>query len=196
MLVYGALSLVAIGAAHRARTEPDRRPAGSWLPVSSSAGLVGHVLSLAGGVVLAVGTIKATRQFVQRWGWARALHADLRPAIRHAGEGTIVDARRRERRSARSCSSAACSRRRSGVIASSLAFGLLHQMRGRVRWVWAGWATVMGFLFGALFLATGSLLGPLRRARRDQRHEPPLPARHGRRAAEDRRHLGGLLGRG
>ena len=80
-----------------------------------------------------------------------------------------------------------------GLILSSLAFGLLHQMRGRVRWVWAGWATVMGFLFGALFLATGSLLGPLLahaainvanlRFIRDTDVDPPK-----------RRHLGGLLG--
>ena len=82
-----------------------------------------------------------------------------------------------------------------GLIASSLAFGLLHQMRGSVRWVWAAWATVMGLLFGALFLATGSLLGALvahaainvtnLRFLRDTDVDVPK-----------RRHLGGLLARG
>jgi len=48
-----------------------------------------------------------------------------------------------------------------GLVASSLAFGLLHQMRGPARWAWAAWATVMGLLFGVLFFATGSLLGPM-----------------------------------
>ena len=33
--------------------------------------------------------------------------------------------------------------------------------RGRAGWVWTIWAGIMGFLFGGLFLATGSLIGPL-----------------------------------
>jgi membrane protease YdiL (CAAX protease family) len=59
--------------------------------------------------------------------------------------------------------------------------------------VWAIWATVMGVLFAALFLATGSLLGPILahaainvanlRFLRDTAVEPPKPRR-----------LGGLLG--
>jgi hypothetical protein len=118
------------------------------------------VASIAGGLVLAAATISATRQFVRRWSWARALHADLRPGIRHASEGAIV---------VLGIASAASEElffrgllaTTFGLVASSLAFGLLHQTRGRVRWVWAGWATVMGFLFGGLFLATGSLVGPL-----------------------------------
>ena len=131
--------------------------------------------------------------FVKRWGWARALHADLRPAVRHAGEGTIlvlgIASSASEELFFRGLLTSTF-----GLIASSLAFGLLHQMRGRVRWVWAGWATVMGFLFGALFLATGSLLGPLLahaainvanlRFFRDTDVEPPKPRR-----------LGGLLQR-
>ena len=66
-------------------------------------------------------------------------------------------------------------------------------MRGRARWVWAAWATVMGLLFGALMLATESLLGPIvahaainvanLRFLRDTDVEPDKPRR-----------LGGLLG--
>ena len=154
-LVYGALGLVAIVAA----LARGQSPVGvdPWLPLGS---VVGHVASIAGGVVLAAATIKGTRQSVRRWSWARALHADLRPGIRHAGEGAIV---------VLGVASAASEElffrgllaTTFGLIASSLAFGLLHQTRGRVRWVWAGWATLMGLLFGALFLATGSLIGPL-----------------------------------
>lgn len=195
MLVYGALSLVAIGAAlARGQSPISAPPADTWLSLPDVlGGFLGHGLSLVGGVLLALVTIKATRAFVARWGWARALHADLRPAIRGAGNGTIL------------IMSAASALGEElffrglltttfGLIASSLAFGLLHQMRGRVRWIWAGWATVMGLLFGALFLATGSLLGALvahaainvtnLRFLRDTDVEPPK-----------RRHLGGLLGR-
>jgi len=188
VIVYGALSLVAVGAALARGQSPIGVDA--WLPID---GLLGHLASIAGGIVLAVVTIKATRQFVRRWGWARALHADLRPAVRHAGEGTIlvlgVASALSEELFFRGLLATTF-----GVIASSLAFGLLHQMRGRVRWVWAGWATVMGFLFGGLFLATGSLIGPLLahaainianlRFIRDTDVEPP----------KARKRLGGLLG--
>ena len=187
-MVYGALSLVAIGAALARGQSPIA--AEPWLPLG---GVLGHVASIAGGLVLALATIKATRHFVRRWGWARALHADLRPAVRHAGEGTILvlgfASAMSEELFFRGLLTTTF-----GVIASSLAFGLLHQMRGRVRWVWAGWATVMGFLFGSLFLATGSLIGPLLahaainianlRFLRDTDVDPPKPRR-----------LGGLLER-
>lgn len=186
--VYGALSLVAISAALARGQSPIG--ADPWLALG---GPLGHLLSIAGGLVLALATIKASRHFVRRWGWARALHADLRPAVRHAGEGTIlilgIASAASEELFFRGLLTTTF-----GVIASSLAFGLLHQMRGRVRWVWAGWATVMGFLFGSLFLATGSLIGPLvahaainvanLRFLRDTDIDPPK-----------RKRLGGLLSR-
>ena len=188
VLVYGALSLVAVGAALARGQSPVS--ADAWLPLG---GPLAHVASLTGGLLLAAATLKATRHSVRRWSWARALHADLRPGIRHAGEGAVV---------VLGIASAASEElffrgllaTTFGLIASSLAFGLLHQTRGRVRWVWAGWATLMGFLFGGLFLATGSLIGPLLahaainianlRFIRDTDVEAPKPRR-----------LGGLLGR-
>ncbi len=192
VLVYGALSLVAVGAALARGQSPINLAAGdAWLPLPDAlGGLTGHGLSVIGGIALAFATIEATRQFVRRWGWARALHSDLRPAVKHAGDGTIlvlgVASALGEELFFRGLLTTTF-----GLIASSLAFGLLHQMRGRVRWVWAGWATVMGLLFGALFLATGSLLGALvahaainvtnLRFLRDTDVDPP------------RRHLGGLL---
>jgi membrane protease YdiL (CAAX protease family) len=42
------------------------------------------------GAALAFATVKATRFFVQTWSWARALHNDLRPAVRHSGTVTLV----------------------------------------------------------------------------------------------------------
>jgi membrane protease YdiL (CAAX protease family) len=48
-----------------------------------------------------------------------------------------------------------------GVVLSSLVFGAMHQVRGRARWGWMAWATVMGLLFGTTFAMTGSLVGPL-----------------------------------
>jgi len=162
----------------------------AWLPLPE---LVNHAGSILAGLFIAVLTVRATRSLVKRWSWARALHADLRPNIRDAGDATLVvlgiASAVAEELFFRGLLAPAI-----GVVLSSLAFGALHQLRGRAGWVWAGWATLMGLVFGALFLATGSLLGPLvahaainvanLRFLRDTEIEPPKPRR-----------LGGLLGR-
>ncbi len=191
LAVYGALGVVSLGAQlARGRSPIGVAEAEAWLPLPA---LVGHATSLLLGTALAVATIGATRQFVRRWDWARALHADLRPAVRGAGGGAIVllgvAGAASEELFFRGLLTTSL-----GLVVSSLAFGLLHQMRGPARWVWAAWATVMGFLFGGLLLATGSLLGPIvahaainvanLRFLRDTEVEAPKPRR-----------LGGLLGR-
>jgi hypothetical protein len=188
LAIYGAASAVAIGAAVVRGTSPVATT--PWLPLPP---VLGHALSVAGGAALALATAIATRLFVRRWAWARALHAHLRPAIQDAGDGTVVmlalASAIGEELFFRGLLAPTL-----GLLLSSVAFGVLHQVRGRARWVWAGWATVMGLLFAALFLATGSLLGPVvahaainvvnLRFLRDTNVEPPKPRR-----------LGGLLGR-
>ena len=159
VLVYGALSLVAVSAAEvRGQSSLALPEHEAWLLLPHP--LVGHALGLALGAVLALATISATRLFVKRWNWARALHANLRPAVRGASNPTILvlglASAIGEELFFRGLLATTF-----GLIASSLAFGLLHQMRGNIRWVWAAWATVMGLLFGAIFFATGSLLGAI-----------------------------------
>jgi membrane protease YdiL (CAAX protease family) len=191
LAVYGALGVVSIGAALARGRSPVRiADADAWIALPD---VVGHVTSLVLGAALAAATIGATRQFVRRWDWARALHANLRPAVRGAGGGAIlvlgVASAASEELFFRGLLTTAF-----GLVVSSLAFGLLHQVRGPARWVWAAWATVMGFLFGALLLATGSILGPIvahaainvanLRFLRDTEIEAPKARR-----------LGGLLGR-
>ncbi|MBX3200107.1 MAG: CPBP family intramembrane metalloprotease [Labilithrix sp.] len=187
LAVYGALSLVTLGVALARDTSPVATEAWLELPDWSR-----HLLSVAGGAVLAAATVRATRSFVKRWGWARMLHADLRPAVRGAGDATLVvlgvASGVAEELFFRGLIAPAL-----GLVLSSLAFGALHQLRGRVGWIWAAWAAVMGLLFGALFFATGSLLGPMLahvsinvmnlRFLRDTDVEPRKPRR-----------LGGLLG--
>jgi membrane protease YdiL (CAAX protease family) len=152
-----------------------------------------HLSSVAAGVCLAIVTIHATRTFVRRWGWAKMLHGDLRPTVRDAGDVTIlvlgIASGASEELFFRGLLAPAL-----GLLISSVAFGALHQLRGRTGWIWASWAGVMGLLFGALFLATGSLLGPIvahaainvmnLRFLRDTDVEPKKP-----------RKLGGLLGK-
>jgi membrane protease YdiL (CAAX protease family) len=48
-----------------------------------------------------------------------------------------------------------------GFIATSLLFGFIHVGPGRRYLVWTGFAVVMGFAFGGMLMATGSLLGPM-----------------------------------
>ena len=48
-----------------------------------------------------------------------------------------------------------------GWLAASLLFGLLHFVPRREFLPWTGFAVVVGFLFGALFLWTGNLVAPV-----------------------------------
>jgi membrane protease YdiL (CAAX protease family) len=128
-----------------------------WLGVR---GVAAVLLSLGAGVMLAASTTFATRTLVRRFGWARALHRGLRPAVQGAGDSALaavaVASAVGEEVLFRGLLVPAV-----GVVFSSLVFGALHQIRGQARWAWMGWATLMGLLFGAVFAATGSLAGPL-----------------------------------
>ncbi len=186
LVVYGALSALTLGVAFVRDQSPVETEAWLELPDWSH-----HLVSLAGGGLLAGLTVLATRAFVKRWGWARMLHADLRPAVQGARDATIlvlgVASGVAEELFFRGLLAPAL-----GLVVSSLAFGGLHQLRGRAGWIWAAWAAVMGLLFGALFFATGSLLGSIvahvsinvanLRFLRDTDVEPKKPRR-----------LGGLL---
>jgi uncharacterized protein len=121
---------------------------------------MGHLASVAGGFGVALVVIAATRYLVRNREWATALHEDLRPMARALGEGAILPVAL-----ASSVGEEVLFRGALtpwiGIIASSILFGLLHQMRGRSRLSWVLFATVVGLMFGALFRVTGSLLGPI-----------------------------------
>ena len=153
--VYGALSVFTLGVSLARGVSPLETASVVDLP-----DWLRHPASVLAGAVLAAATIRASRVFVRRWGWARSLHADLRPAVRHAGDLTLavlgIASGLAEELFFRGLLTPTI-----GLFLSSLAFGALHRLRGRTGWIWASWATVMGLLFGALLLATGSLLGPI-----------------------------------
>jgi membrane protease YdiL (CAAX protease family) len=187
LTVYGTLSLVTLGIAAVRGKSPIEVDGWLELPEWSR-----HLVSIGVGAALAALTVYATRLFVKRSGWAKLLHADLRPAVRNAPDITLVvlgiASGLAEELFFRGLLAPAL-----GVALSSLAFGALHQLRGRAGFIWATWATLMGLLFGTLFLATGSLLGAIvahasinvvnLRFLRDTDVEPRRPRR-----------LGGLLG--
>ena len=159
-LVVGAYAIVgAVGLGIAAlRGEPNVFVCESYRLGDGAAS--GHLASLAGGLALAITIIAATRYLVRTTAWAAALHEDLRPMARALGTGAIVPIAL-----ASSIGEEVLFRGALvpwlGVIASSVLFGALHQMRGRSRLSWVVFAAVVGLMFGGLFRATGSLLGPI-----------------------------------
>lgn len=184
--MYGAVAMLALGVAAVRGTNPlETAPwidAPPWLRTG---------VSLFGGAALAAATVGVTRAFVKHARWAKLLHADLQPSVRGAGDGTILvlglASGVAEELFFRGLLAASV-----GLVFSSVAFGALHQLRGRAGWIWSSWAALMGLLFGGLFLLTGDLLGPILahvainvvnlRFLRDTQVEPQKP-----------RPLGGLL---
>lgn len=131
--------------------------------------LSGHLASLAGGLGLALAVIAATRVLTRTTNWAAELHADLAPMARALGPAAVVPVALASslgeeilfRGALVPWIEASTASAWTGVVASSLLFGVLHQLRGRSRVSWVAFATVVGLLLGGLFRVTGSLLGPI-----------------------------------
>jgi membrane protease YdiL (CAAX protease family) len=128
-----------------------------WL---GTRGAAACLLSLGLGVLAGVATIAATHAMVGRFRWARELCVALRPPAHYSGDATLaavaLAGASGEELLFRGLLVPAV-----GVVASSVVFGALHQVRGPARWGWMAWATVMGLVFAIVFAATGSLAGPL-----------------------------------
>lgn len=104
-------------------------------------------------------TVRTTR-VLGRARWARTLHADLRPVAHGLDNGAIllmaIASGLGEELFFRGWLTPYV-----GVLASAVAFGAVHQVRGRARWAWAAWAAVMGLAFGFIYRLTGNLAGPI-----------------------------------
>lgn len=127
-----------------------------WLTLGdATAPLLSAVIGVAFALVLCLGT----RLAVSRYAWAQHLHRELRPVARDL---TLVEILVLAGLS--SLGEELLFRGLLvpwfGVLPAAVLFGLAHQLRGPSRWVWVGWATGVGLGLGALFAATGSLLGP------------------------------------
>jgi uncharacterized protein len=129
----------------------------AWLPLKPPRDvLYSLALGASFGLLVAVGT----RFSVPRFAWAKNLHRELRPLTRGlTGAGIValaVTSSLGEELLFRGLLQPWL-----GVWLQALLFGVLHQLGGTSRWVWAGWATLVGFVFGLIFALTGSLAGPL-----------------------------------
>ncbi len=157
LAAYGAAGAVATGLSLALGHDPLCCDA--WLGTSGAAAVL---LSSGLGVCVGATTVAVTRVVVRRAAWGRALHAALRPAVRRTGDmsllGVAVASAVGEELLFRGLLVPLA-----GVVLSSLVFGALHQIRGpgAARYGWMAWATVMGLIFGVLFVTTGSLVGPI-----------------------------------
>lgn len=133
---------------------PAGRP---WLSEQSSIALMAGLV-LAGIVTLA--TVFATRVLVERARWARELYDLLRAPLLGLSRARLITL---------AVLSAAgeelffrgALQPTVGLVAASVAFGLVHVSPRGTGVAWTLWACVMGFVFGALFEASGHLIVPM-----------------------------------
>lgn len=155
--LMGGVALALIAAIGTPLLHPEPRLVFDRWPLDESSA---HLWSLFGGITFGSFVVYSSRLAVQRFAWARRLHLELRPFARGLDlTGIVVLAL---------LSSAGEELLFRGLLQpwmglwpQALLFGLVHQMPGPSRWVWASWALLVGLALGALFEVTGSLLGPL-----------------------------------
>jgi len=154
---YAFMALVAVLIAFATRGRLPVSLPNPWLPLASPRDVLYSVaLGSTLGTLLAVGT----RFSVPRFAWAKNLHLELRPFAKDVSPVGIVmlalTSSLGEELLFRGLLQPYL-----GLWLQALLFGVLHQMAGPSRWVWATWATLVGLLFGGIFALTGSLAGPL-----------------------------------
>lgn len=157
VIAYGAMSAIAVTIALALRDGPAWEHPAPWLVLRKPAAIA---LSAGLGLLLSAIAILATRVVVGRFSWGQRLHRDLRPMARDLSLGHILLlaglSSLGEELLFRGLLAPSI-----GVVLSAALFGLAHQITGPSRWVWVGWAMVIGVGLGAVFAATGSLVGPL-----------------------------------
>ena len=129
-----------------------------WMPLED--GPERWIYSGILGVAVAGLVVISTRALVGRVAFATRLHCELRPLARTISAGAILylaaSSSFGEELLFRGLLSPWI-----GLIPQAVIFGLLHQVGGPSRWVWMGWALIMGLLLGVMFQCTGSLVGPM-----------------------------------
>jgi membrane protease YdiL (CAAX protease family) len=156
---YAVLAILAIGLAFALRDGVPWVHPEPWLVAPLGVALASSTML---GLTAALVIIGFTRVAVRRFTWARRLHAELRPVASDLTDGQILLVAGLsglgEEVFFRGLLAPVA-----GVVVSAVVFGLVHQMkmRGPSRWVWTGWAIVVGLMLGSLFALTGSLVGPL-----------------------------------
>ncbi|MBX3268929.1 MAG: CPBP family intramembrane metalloprotease [Sandaracinaceae bacterium] len=153
-LPLGALG--ALWSLWRGDGPPLAHPA-PWLDLSPGGA---HGLSAGLGALLAGLTVLFTRAITDRFAWARALHQSFRELLGGVGGGAVVVLALAsgigEELFFRAGMQPAL-----GWVITSILFGIVHVGPDRRFLPWTVWAIAMGFLLGALYQSTGSIVGPI-----------------------------------
>jgi len=128
-----------------------------WFRVSSELKLL---LSLSLGAVLGVGVVLLSDSLSRGVGWGRTLAEELAPIARSIPPKLSLPLAMLSATGEELLFRAALIPAL-GVFGAALVFGLLHQMPGPARLAWALTATCMGLCFGLLYVAVGSIWGPI-----------------------------------
>lgn len=153
-----ALLVLGIGASLLFGVNPLLQP--PWLEVLRGDALLGALVSVGGGLSVAAGTIFVTRALLTRMPGGKALEASFRPSLRGLPRRLVlvaaVGAGFGEELFFRGLLVPTA-----GIVASSVLFGLVHQVRGPGRVPFMISAALFGAALALLYRATGSLAGPL-----------------------------------
>ena len=156
-MVYTPLGAVGFAWAWLARGSALHSADRAWLSADPRIALLaGCVLAL---IIVAV-TVWSTRVLVARTQWARTLHRELRVTLVGTSAGQLallagLSAIAEELFFRAALQPAV------GLVAASLAFGVVHVSPRGTGIAWTLWAMVMGLVFGALFLASGHVVVPI-----------------------------------
>lgn len=156
LLAYAAVGLVAGWIATIAWGSAWSHPM-PWFGVSSELNLL---LSLSLGAVFGVSVVLISDSLSRSTSWGRTLAEELAPVARSIPPKLSLPLALLSATGEELLFRAALIPVL-GIVGSALVFGLLHQMRGPARLSWALTATCMGLCFGLLYVAVGSIWGPI-----------------------------------
>jgi membrane protease YdiL (CAAX protease family) len=117
-------------------------------------------LGIAGALMTALATVRATRLLVTRTRWAQTLHVSMRGTLLGATPAQMM---------LLACLGACAEELffrallgpRMGFVSSAALFGVLHGLRRDAPLPFAVWSFGMGLIFNGLFLCSGTLLAPM-----------------------------------
>lgn len=155
LAVYIPLAVVGAGWAWWRGAGPLLGHPDPWWELSPA---LSHGASVGAGLALAVLTVVLTRAWARRFRWARALHDSFREILGDLRPGAVVVLALASGIGEELFFRAGLQPFAGWVIASLL-FGLVHIGPTKRYWPWTVWAVVMGFLLGAIYEGTGSILG-------------------------------------
>lgn len=157
LLVYGPLAAVgAIWAIWRG-CGPFLSHPEPWLDLPTP---LAHGLGLALGLALAAVTIGATRVGTGRFAWMQRLHQSFREILGGLGAASVIVLALASGIGEELFFRAGM-QPTLGWVMTSVIFGVVHIGPDRRFLPWTVWAVAMGFLLGAVYQSTGSILGPV-----------------------------------